>query len=88
MSNYATISDLKTQEALIHQNALKKDDLTNLKSDINNLDIGNLETNPADLSKLSNAVENDFAEKTVYGELIEKVNAIQAIDTSDLTRKS
>ena len=72
----------------MHQNLLKKDDLTKLKSDIDKLDIGNLETSPADLSKLSNAVENDVVEKTVYGELVEKVNAIQTIDTSDLARKS
>ena len=72
----------------MHQNVLKKDDLTNLKSDIDKLDIGNLETNPADLSKLSNTVENDVVEKTVYGELVEKVNAIQTIDTIDLARKS
>ena len=71
----------------MHQNMLKKDDLTNLKSDIDKLDIGNLETNPADLSKLSNTVENDVVEKTVYGELVEKVNAIQTIDTTDLARK-
>ena len=73
---------------LMHQNLLKKDDLTKLKSDIDKLDIGNLETSPADLSKLSNAVENDVVEKTVYGELVEKVNAIQTIDTSDLAGKS
>ena len=72
----------------MHQNLLKKDDLTKLKSDIDKLDIGNLETSPADLSKLSNAVENDVVEKTVYGELVEKVNAIQTIDTSDLAGKS
>ena len=72
----------------MHQNLLKKDDLTKLKSDIDKLDIGNLETSPADLSKLSTAVENDVVEKTVYGELVEKVNAIQTIDTSDLAGKS
>ena len=41
----------------IHQNLLKKADLASLKSEIDKLDIDELETIPVDLSKLSN-VEN------------------------------
>lgn len=39
--------------------------------------------NPVVLSKLSNVVKN-VVKKAVYDELIEKVNAIQAIDARDL----
>ena len=43
------------------------------------LDIGKLITAPVDLSKLSNVVKNDVVKKTVYDELVPKINAI---DTS------
>ena len=39
--------------------------------------------NPVVLSKLSNVVKN-VVKKAVHDELIEKVNAIQAIDARDL----
>ena len=79
LSNYATKSDLKTHQVLIHENVLKKDD---------KLDIDNLEANPGDSSKLSTIVEKNVVEKTVYDKLVKKVNAIQTIDTSDLVEKS
>ena len=40
---------------------------------------------PVDLSKLSNAVKNDFVKKTVYNKLVAKVNNI---DTSDFVLKT
>ena len=39
----------------------KKFDLAILKSEIDKLDIGKLETPPADLGKLSDAVKNELA---------------------------
>ena len=42
---------------LIHQNLLKDVDLASLKSKIDKLDIGKLETTPVDLSKLSNKTQ-------------------------------
>ena len=86
-SNYAPKSDIKTQQLPIHQHVVKKDDLANLKPDIDKLGIGNLETDPADFSKLSHVVEN-VVEKAVYDDLVKKVNAIQTIDTSNLVKKS
>ena len=56
----------------------EKSDLASLKSEIDKLDIRKLETTPADLSKLSNVVKNEAIKKTVYDELVKKVNAIQA----------
>ena len=44
--------------------------------DIDRLDIGKLETNPADLSNLGNAVDNNVAKKTLSDELVKKINAI------------
>ena len=57
------------REVLIHRNFLKKDDVANLKSEINKLDTAKLETAPAELSKLSNVVKNVVVEKADYNEL-------------------
>ena len=51
-------------------------DFVTLKLDIDRLDIGKLETTPADLSNLGNAVDNNVAKKTLYDELVKKINAI------------
>ena len=59
----------------------------NLKSKADKLDIEKLETTPVDLSKLSDLVKDDVAKKTEYDELIKKVNAVQATDTSNLVKK-
>ena len=59
MSNYATKSDLINATGADTLQFTKKDDLTNLKSEVDNLDIDELKTAPADLSKLSNVVENN-----------------------------
>ena len=61
--------------------------LSNLKSKVDKLDIGKLETTPVDLSKLSTVVKNDVVKKNEYNELVKKVNAIQTTDTSDLVKK-
>ena len=39
-----------------------------MKSKVDKLDIGKLETTPVDLSKLSNAVKNDVVKKTEYND--------------------
>ena len=59
----------------------------NLKSKADKLDIEKLETTPVDLSKLSDLVKYDVAKKIEYDELIKKVNAIQATNTSNLVKK-
>ena len=58
-----------------------------MKSKEDKLDIGKLETNPVDLSKLSDAVKNDLIKKTEYDELAKKVSDINSTDTSDLVKK-
>ena len=44
----------------------KKDDSTQLKPEVDQFDIDELKTTPVDLSKLSNAVNNDVVKKDVY----------------------
>ena len=48
----------------------KKIGLTSLKSEIDKLDIGKLETTPVDISKLSDVVKNEIVKKTEYNKLV------------------
>ena len=59
-----------------------------MKSKVDKLEVGKLETTPVDLSKLSNVVKNDVVRKTEYNELVKKVNKINTTDTSDLVKKN
>ena len=69
LSNYATKADLKNATGVNTSNFAKKDGFANLKSEIDKLDIGKLETIPVDLSKLSDTVKSEvFKKKTVYNE--------------------
>ena len=61
-------------------------DFASLKKD--KIYVEKLKALPLDLSKLSNAVRHDVVKKTVYDEFFKKVNAIQAINTSNLVEKS
>ena len=84
MPNYATETDLKNATRLETTPFAKKTDLTNLKSDVDKLDIDELKNLPfglsslkskvdkldVDLSKLSDVVKNDVVKKTEYDELI------------------
>ena len=48
---------------LIHQNLLKRIYLANLQSDIDKVDIDKIDTTPPDLSKPSNAVNNELVKR-------------------------
>ena len=58
-----------------------------MKSKIDKLDIGKLETTPVDLNKLSNVVKNYVVKKTAYIELVKKANNISTTDTRNLVKK-
>ena len=53
-----------------------KMDFLSLKTKLDKLDVDKIKTVPADLSKLSNVVDNDAIKKAVYDKLVIKVNAI------------
>ena len=78
LSNYATKVDLKKQQELICLSL--KSNLPRLKAVIDKIDVDKLKTVPTDLSKLSNLVNNEVVKKTVYDELVAKVNNV---DTSE-----
>ena len=88
LSNYATKSDLKETTGVDIAKFAEKADLTSLKSDVDELDINKVKTVPTDLSQLSDVVKNEVLKKTVYDELVKKIDAIHAIDTSDLVFKN
>ena len=58
----------------MQQELILKSNLAILKAEVDK----NLKTVPADLSKLSNVVNNDTVKKTVYDKSITKVNNIDA----------
>ena len=62
-----------------------KTNLSNLKTEVDKLDIDKLAPVPADLSKLSDVVKNDVVKKTVYEKLLAEVDDI---DTSDFVLKA
>ena len=57
-----------------------------MKSKVDKLDVGKFKPVPVDLKKLSDVAEKEFVKKTVYDELVKKVDAIQTIDTSNLVK--
>ena len=64
--------------------------LASLKTKVDNLDINKIKTVPADLSQLSNVMDNDVVKKTVNDHLVTKVNAIdtEIPSTSELVTKT
>ena len=74
-----------------------KSNLTNLKTEVDKLDIDKLTPVPNDLAKLSNVVKNDVLKKTENNKLVAKVSNIDTTgfvfkttydtDKSDLEKK-
>ena len=79
MPNYATKFDAKFITNVDTSKFSTNSDLAGLKLEINELVIERLKNEPVDLSKLSDAVKDD-----VYEELVKYVNAVDAIDVSNL----
>ena len=76
LSNYATKTDLKNTSHIDVSSYALKSNLTNLKTEVDKLDIDKLTPVPTDLAKLSNVVKNDVVKKTDYDKLVNKVNGI------------
>ena len=74
LSNYATKVDIKNITYVDTSNFELKTNVANLKTEVDNLDIEKLVPISADLSKLSNVIKNDAVKKTVYDQLVAKVN--------------
>ena len=63
LSNYATKTDLKNVTHVVTSSVALKTNLSNLKTEVDKLDIDKLASVPVDLSKLSDVVKNGVVKK-------------------------
>ena len=63
LSNYATKTDIKNISHVDNSSFALKKKLTNLKTEVDKLDINKLVPVPTDLNKLSNVVKTDVVKK-------------------------
>ena len=75
LANYATKTDLNSITHVDVSSFVSKTNLAALKTEVDKIDADNLKTAPADLTKLTNAIENDVVKKTDYNA---KVTSIEA----------
>ena len=75
LANYATKTDLKNITHVDVSSFASKTNLAALKTEVYKIDADKLKTTPADLAKLTNAVEHDVVKKTEYNT---KVTSIEA----------
>ena len=73
--NYATKTDLKNITHVDVSSFASKTNLAALKTAVDKIDADILKTAPADLAKLTNAIEHDVVKKTDYNT---KVTSIEA----------
>ena len=73
LSYYATKKDLKIATGIDISFFAKKVDITNLKFDVDKLDIDKLLPVPVDLSKLNDVVRNDVIKKDLYNAKIKNI---------------
>ena len=85
LSNYATKADINNITHVDTSSFALKTNLSNLKTEVDKLDIDKLVPVPTDLSKLSNVVKNDVVKKAAYNKLVAKVDNI---DTSRFILKT
>ena len=90
LSNYATKTDIKNISHVDTSSFVLKENLADLKTEVDKLDMDKLVPVLTDLSKLSHLVKIDVAKETVYDKLVAKVNAIPLnnIDTSKFVLKT
>ena len=92
LSNYATKKDVKDITHVDTSSYALKNNLANLKTEVDKIDTDKLKTVPNDLAKLSNVVKNDVVKKTEYNTLknnaIDTIDAIDAIDTSGFVTRT
>ena len=75
LTNYATETDLKNITHVDESSFASKTNLAALKTEVDKIDTDKLKTTPADLAKLTNAIENDVVKKTDYGTKITTIEA-------------
>ena len=87
LSNYATKADIKNITYVDTSSFPLKKNVSNLKTQVDKLDIDKLVPVPADLSKLSNVVNNEVVKKTEYETKIKNMED-KIPDSSNLATKT
>ena len=75
LANYATKKDLKNITHVDVSSFASKTNLAALKTEVDKIYADKLKTTPANLAKLTSAIEHDVVKKTHYNE---KVTSIEA----------
>ena len=78
LSQYATKSDWKGATGINTLEFSKNIDLASLKLNVHKLDIFNLKTVTTNLRKLINVADNDVVKKTMFEELVTRINTIDS----------
>ena len=66
LTNYATKTDLRNITQVDVSSFASKTNLAALKTEADKIDVDKLKTTPTDLTKLTNAAENDLVKKADY----------------------
>ena len=92
LTNYATKTDLKNITHVDVSSFASKTNLAALKTEVDKIDTDKLKTAPADLAKLTNAIENDVVKKTDYNTKVTSIEAditkLKAIDTNSFVTRT
>ena len=83
LANYATKTDLKNITHVDVSSFASKTNLAALKTEVDKIDADKLKATPADLAKLTNAVEHDVVKKTDYNTKVTSIEAQIAGLTKD-----
>ena len=75
LTNYTTKTDLKNITHVDVSSFASKNNLAALKTEVDKIDTDKLKTAPADLAKLTNAIENDVVRKTDYNTKVISIEA-------------
>ena len=84
LANYAMKDDVKNITHVDVSSFASKTNLAALKTEVDKIDADKLKTTPADLAKLTNAIEHDVVKKTDYST---KVTSIEG-QIADLTKNT
>ena len=83
LTNYAMKDDVKNITHVDVSSFASNTNLAALKTEVDKLDTDKLKTTPADLAKLTNAVDNDLVKKTPYNAKVTSIdNAIAGVKQS------
>ena len=75
LANYATKTDLNNITHVDVSSFASKTNLAALKTEVDKIDADKLKTTPADLAKLTNAIENDVVKKIDYNTRVTSIEA-------------